>query len=578
MNDPTPDHREERQRDSATRPGARSLEPGAPVWHLVLHDLASLKPFTAAWVAVLATQALVLWMGPPVPDGTAAPAMSLDVAVLVMRLALTVVFVSALVLRHPVVGTTAFWMTRPIQRADLFASTIVSLGLVTVALPFVGSLLTFWWLGFDLAHASVASLRIVIEQAGAAVLALLLATLTKNLAQAIVTALAAMIIAAAGRLAVVVLPRVTLPFGLVVRQPEWAYVWAMAVPALVVFAIAAHQYMTLRTRRSYVLAGGALVAFLLATHYPIVKWGAAPVIPLADVSLETPDVTLDRASIRTNNLTRMSDAGTAVAVNQSALFEDDGPPTAIVLQPIAVQSRLRFLDGVVENFDTTLVTPWAVGSHERRPGRQPWASMALALGGVELFEPRNQAEERFRFAFLEVRPEVYAARGTQPVVLAMNITLEAYRYEVFVRVPLALGMRARGPGYAVELEGMAPEDRAIWVSVRETATPEPRAPRRAAYVLVNARRKQAVVVGNTLVERFRTSVASYATPFVVRQQLKFEVDPARLDMDADWLKDAELVVLRARSLGRVIRGIHVPDYTLAPPHVAPRVGGVGSRQ
>ncbi len=540
--------------------------PIAAVFHLLRHDLTSLKPFLAAWVAVLATQALVLWMGPPVPDGTAAPAMSLDVAVLVMRLALTVVFVSALVLRHPVVGTTAFWMTRPIQRADLFASAIVSIGLVAVVLPFVACFLTFWGLGFDPAHAGTAALRVAIEQTAAAVLALLLAALTKHLAQAIVMALAAMVIGTAGLVAVMFLPRVTLPFGLVVRQPEWAYAWAMAVPALVVLAIAAHQYLTLRTRRSYVLAALTLVVFLLAVRYPLIQWGAAPVIPPADLSLETPDIQFDRASVRTSTVSRTTDAGTTRRVGQTALFEDEGPPNAIILRPLAVQSRLRFPDGVIENFDSTQLTSWSVGGQEPRPGRQPWASLAIALGGVELFEPRNSAEERFRFAILEVSPDLHAARGTQPAVLAMNITYEASRYEVFVRVPLALGTRARGPGYVVEFEGMAPEDRAIWVLVREFAMPELRAPRPAAYVLVNARRKQAVVASDTLSERFRTLLTSYGTPFVTRQQLKFETDPARLVMDADWLKDAELVVLRARSLGRVIRGVHLPDYTLAPPH------------
>ncbi len=534
------------------------------VWHLARHDLTSLRPFAWAWAGVLLVQTLVLWMGPPVPDGLAGPPMSLDIAAWVMRLALTVVFVSALVLRHPVAGTTAFWLTRPIQRADLFAAVLLSLGVVTVYVPFVWSLGTFGLLGFGIPHAAAGAARIAAEQLVFAMMALLLAALTRNLAQSVVAALAIAAAYGLGRGAMAMVPYQPPPFGLVMRQGDWTMTFSMVAAAVLALVLAAHQYLTLRTRRSALLVAGVIVVSLVNSRFPVIRQAAGRDVPAAPVSLETPPVVFDRVTVRTGTVTRMARGTTTVHVSQSARFDGDGPAGALILRPMAVQSRLRFADGTVANWDSTQSTPWVDSSPESGAAEQPWASMARALDTPDLVPPRDAPGERFRTTFFEVTPEVYTARQSLPATLLMNVTFEAYRYETFARVPLAPGDRASAPGYLIEVEGTAPIDDGVVVQVREVRVPDPGSPAPTYYALVNRERRQAVVTARFSTERFRSALGDPRAPVVARHALRFE--PARTGLiDSGWLAGAELVVLQPRSLGRVIRGVREADYVLAPP-------------
>ncbi len=534
------------------------------VWHLVRHDLASLRPFAWAWAGVLLVQTLVLWMGPPVPDGLAGPPMSLDIAAWVMRLALTVVFVSALVLRHPVVGTTAFWLTRPVQRADRFAAVLLSLGVVTVYVPFVWSLGTFGLLGFGIPHAAAGALRIAAEQLAFAMGALLLAALTRNLAQSVVAALALAAAYGLGRGAMSMVPYQPLPFGLVMRQSEWTTPVSLIAAAVVLLVLAAHQYVTLQTRRSSLLVAGVIVLSLLNARFPVVRPAAGREIPAAPAALETPPVAFDRSSVRTGTVTRMARGTTTVHVSQSARLDGAGPAGAIILRPMAVQSRLRFVDGTITNWDSSQFTPWVDASPEPGAAQQPWASMARALDTPDLVPPRDAPGERFRTTFLEVTPDHYAARQSLPATLLMNVTFEAYQYDTFARAPLAPGSRASAPGYLIEIEGTAPAEDGVAVLVREVRVPNPFAPAPVYYALVNRERRQAVVSAKLATERFRSALGDSRAPIVARHLVTFE--PARADLiDAGWMARAELVVLQPRSLGRVIRGVHEAEYVLGPP-------------
>lgn len=535
-------------------------------WHLTRHNLASLRLHLAAWAGVLFVQSLVLHMGPPEPDGLPGPPMSLDVAALVMRLALTVVFVSALVLRHPVVGTTAFWRTRPIPRADLFLSTLTTFAIVVAIVPTAWMAATFWWFGFDAAHAAQAASRVIVEQVLFGAMAWILAALTRNLAQAIVGALTLMTALWVGLALVAFLPRRPLPFSLIVRQAEWADVWVMGAATLLFVALAAHQYLTLRTWRSYAFVGTAVAVVLLSRPFPMIRWAGGTSLPLAPVSLDTRMTPLDRASIRTGNVTRVSASGARVDVSQSARFEGADPTGAVILRPMAVQSRVRFPDGVTERFDSAQVTPWVDGAPESAAARQPWTSIAAALGGIELAEPGMAARLPFRMTFLEVPPDLYATRSTQPAQLDMNVTFDAVRYAVVARAPFSPGARAAGGDYALEFEGTTPVENGLGVILREVHMAGAFA--RPQYVIVNQARRQAVAASGFTATRFRCALGSFATPAVWRQRLTFD-PPTAITLDAEWLAGAEIVVLRTRSLGRVIHGARETGYTLAPPHAAP---------
>jgi hypothetical protein len=190
--------------------------------------------------------------------------------------------------------------------------------------------------------------------------------------------------------------------------------------------------------------------------------------------------------------------------------------------------------------------------------------MASALDVPDLVPPRDAPGERFRTTFVEVTPELYAARQSLPATLLMNVTFEAYQYDTFARAPLAPGSRASAPGYLIEIEGTAPAEDGVAVLVREVRVPNPAALAPVYYALVNRERRQAVVSAKLATERFRSALGDSRAPIVARHLVTFE--PARADLiDAGWMARAELVVLQPRSLGRVIRGVHEAEYVLGPP-------------
>lgn len=555
------------------------------VFHLLRHDLASLKPFFPAWLLVLAAQAGVFWMGPPIPDGTTGPAMSLDVAAFVIRLTLTVVFVAALVARHPATGTTAFWRTRPIRRGDLLLSLLLTTALVAVLIPSVAMGLMFMGLGLAPGVSALAAVRIASEQAVAAALALTLSALTSNMARAIVVGLAAALALAIGVTWAAGAPKAYASFALEIRANAWTPVLAQCAATIALLLPAINQFLTSKTRTSYTLAILLMAAAVLATRNPFFRW-LPHELPPADLSLVVPAVPWDAGSVRTGRATQATPGAPArTVVTASALFEPTGPPESLVVRPMSLQSRLRYADGERIDFDTRTGIGWVDGAPETRASTQPWAAMTAALGGIPVRPSGALNDERFRVTFVQVHPDAYDRRRADPAKLLMNLTSEVYQYEVAAHLPLVDSATARTDDYVVGFEGLASEGRALRVLLHEVSVQPWHEPRPITYVLVNPTTRQALVGGERLTERFRASPASARPPIIQRHSIAFATDSTVPSFTQEWLKDAYIAVLRTRALGRIVRGLVVDDYrleqrpTLAAPKLAEdRVLSAGERR
>ena len=106
--------------------------------HLIAADVRHHRLLLAAWLVIVAATATVDGARPMLTDG----ALVRTVGVLGSLLSLTqtlllLVLIPSVVQTHPLVGSNAFWMTRPIPPDILLVSKIVLLGAATVALPTV---------------------------------------------------------------------------------------------------------------------------------------------------------------------------------------------------------------------------------------------------------------------------------------------------------------------------------------------------------------------------------------------------------------------------------------------------------
>ena len=229
-------------------------------WHIVKKDLRALR-----WPLVLWTLLIVTKLGMGVvlltADGTEGEAWFVRIDGTAKLLAALecagFVLVAALVQEDLLVGTTAFWVTRPISGGRLLRAKLAGIGLVFGVLPLLVTLP--WWLGCGYgwreiawAAAETAALQAVVVLVG-----LLWAVVTDGLARFLMWTLVMLVAfpSIAGSIAVYH-ERTHASPGSGVVATRIALVISLAV--LGVLAVVVHQYLTRRTWRSVSVIGGAV--------------------------------------------------------------------------------------------------------------------------------------------------------------------------------------------------------------------------------------------------------------------------------------------------------------------------------
>ncbi|HWA29234.1 MAG TPA: hypothetical protein VG734_26525 [Lacunisphaera sp.] len=242
-------------------------------WHIVKKDLRALKWPLGFWVLVIVAK---LGIGAMLlnADGTEGVNWFLKMDILARMLAgfefVSFLLTAALIHGDPLVGTTAFWMTRPISGARLLRAKLCWLGLVFGLLPVLVTLP--WWLGcgygpHEIAWAAAETAAI---HAAVVLLGLMWSPVVQGygrfLMWTIVTLFAVPtlvgsiiqglnhLLQSQGPSDPVMAARMTLGGGIAV---------AAILGAMI------HQYLTLRTRRSItLLAGSAGLIVLVGVAWP----------------------------------------------------------------------------------------------------------------------------------------------------------------------------------------------------------------------------------------------------------------------------------------------------------------------
>lgn len=153
-------------------------------WHIVKKDLHCLKWPLALWTLLIATK-LGVGVALLTADGTEGLPWFTRMDGLAKVLAglecVSFVLVAALIQEDMLVGTTAFWVTRPISGARLLRAKLLGIGLIFGVLPVLVTLP--WWLGcgYGLREIAWAALETVVIEAIVVLLGLLWAVVTDGL-------------------------------------------------------------------------------------------------------------------------------------------------------------------------------------------------------------------------------------------------------------------------------------------------------------------------------------------------------------------------------------------------------------
>ena len=367
--------------------------------HLVRHDVRALRLPLMAWLLVLLAQAAVMAFGPEVIDPGAPRAATQSVGGFLAgaRLAFTVLLTVLLVHRDSPVGTTAFWLTRPIPPMAMAASKLISSALLLVALPAVIGWLLFTALGLRQGDVLDGMWELVLEQAMVVGLSAMGAAITATIPQFAVAAVAAIVLIVAvvdqARSFIDQMPTPPLagwatPFG------SWVAVTVLGAAGVIAYQYSRRRVVSAAAAVTGVLLLGALCALIARTPLD-----AARVEPLRAGVLDPAAVTLD-----VDPSAARAESGLPVDVHSDgtrqfhtgAIVRTSGTPPAIILQPWSIASTWHPGNAPPIRWQRQAGAAYRRSvQRDRDDDGQPLASIALGLGGVELLKPVRAAPTAF---------------------------------------------------------------------------------------------------------------------------------------------------------------------------------------
>lgn len=244
-------------------------------WHLVQKDLRRLWPALLVYALAFGSQ---LVLGMLLARGFG----SLDDIIRDLQLyanlagllaaILALILVAAIVHEDPLVGSRAFWMTRPISGLRLLGAKTVVLLAAVVALPLLVAVP--WWLDrhFTAGEIARAASELGVRQLMLVLLALPFALFTETLAGFLLSALAAALSVATIAAAFGALAGSPFPSAHGVEETRGRLIVITLVLGIV--ATVVHHYRTRRLTRSLVVVGGtAVLALALAAGW---RWDWSP--------------------------------------------------------------------------------------------------------------------------------------------------------------------------------------------------------------------------------------------------------------------------------------------------------------
>jgi hypothetical protein len=532
--------------------------------HIARKDLRQHRLWIAAYLAVVVVRALLIGAGIDASVRGQHLLVSFGMAYLglcVLHLALLVTIAVQLVQGDRLVGTTAFWLTRPVARGSLLASKLcLAVGLL-VAVPVVLDGLVVGANGL----AWLDALGVIAEG-----VFLRLAVVLPIMALAAVTGdLAVFVVAAVASLFAPFVLQVTLQWLHLVRWKSSAL--AESLVAVVVTTVAlgslaalAHQVFTRRTARSVSIVAATVVLTLSAANRLERPFLSPP------RALEPGWLDPARVSV---TLTPLAPVELAGKLNEQrpwqvpAGYTITGSAPNVVLAPFGFATTATLADGTVERYEGTQQLGWDVRRMVAKLVRKD--VVERLLGDVQLLDAQDGSEKAAvrTIATLSANAgRTYVEHGGR---FEVDVTVGALAYEPCRALSLEPGVRSRCGDRQIVMLSAEYRDGTCLVSLRDVAagfTVDLRRPSRVSYVLVNKPKRQALIVGA------RDAFASYpvfgSATFLVldehlvvtRRNLAFEAPKDLPDLlGPDWLKDAVIVPLQIRDIGEFTVGAKVQE-------------------
>lgn len=544
-----------------------------------LRDLRLLLPL-AGWWAVSVLQPLLISVFPRLPSSPPAIEMMLGgfLAGLAWLLAaldlgLLVLIVSQLAQRDSTVGTTAFWLSRPISGARLLAGKSLFL-LLAVILPTVGlQFLMLLFNGVSLYDAVRSAPQIVVLQLLVLSALMMLACLTPNLSRMLFLG----VIAAVGLAIVQYTLRLSLLRIRWDRSLDDSAVIGFSLFLLAVaVAVVCHQYLARRTKRSLILASSVFPGTILfLTLWPWDFWPTE--FPVVRDILDPEQVAV-RVEVDSLEFHRWTNPKGEEWLTLRGDLAVDSSPTELVISPAGMSAKQFSSSGKVLADHRRRVrhlfpdlSPRHRSYFDEHLDEERATLLAQSLGGVKFLnlEPRSWQPP---LAMLLVRQQRYDKFAGAPTVYEAEVEFVVQR-DRMQTMRLESGStydRGSDHGRILAVTGLfnRPSDQGFTIQFSESdhrLTLDAAKPVR--YLVVNPTRREALLGRRNF---FFPSTLASPHPWsgitsmfrVNRPSMEFRLPEGSPALPENWLEGAELVRVETTHLGVFSKTIRIEDFVL----------------
>jgi hypothetical protein len=556
-----------------------------PVIHLFKKDVRHLLILLALWLLLVLCQAVLIGTG----MGAAAGDMVLQVIysmvsmlIPVLQFIVLVVIVPLLVQDEPLVGTTAFWFTRPVARKDLLAGKSLFIGALLVLPPLLAEIIMLVCNEVTPRHVWLAVPEVLMNQFALILAIWALASLTRTFARFAVAGIVVIIaiwLVEAG-IAVAQLLQGDMFLKKVGQYSLFESRGIVSAVVTIVFCGVAvvHQYLTRQTTRTIVIACIAAVADMVVTSAWPVDFLKTPRAPVQHEVLkgETVRVAMDRPNMLFNHDAFSFRSSAAPKKDVSGSLTVSGLPEGLAANVTAVRSKVVYPDGKTITSDgDNLMSHAALFNNQ-------WDTKAIshALGGVSIL---NKSEHSYHSeTLIELDSDVfYKYRETKGVYTA-DVGLNVYKCEITGVLPLQKKARFDKGSEHVVVSNVLREPRGCSVilsskTVKLLFAADARADitsmmggSKALYVLRNQKLGQALVPKQDFNAGNMWMSQSSARLVIQPIRLRYESDKKETSIDEAWLADADLVRVEAVEVGTLSASLRVEDFVLDPPKDKPQ--------
>jgi len=541
------------------------------VLHLFKKDILRTRVVLAFWLFLVVLQfALVGWNVKPGDALMQTLSSTLFGLLMVFNYLVVLVLVPLVVHQEPLVGTTAFWFTRPLSRTTVLTSKALFV-LMLVALPILAQSIVFLANGVTLHDVALAAPELLISQLSWILIIATLAVLTPNFARfAIVGAIV---------LVVFYLGLFIVQMVMLMRNP-WLYASTLAsltasrglVCSLIMMAfgvgVVLLQYLTRRFALAVTLAVTGVVLSLLAQYVwpwdflkPSMQLVQDPGFKADAVGarLTSPFQAVDQVSVRGGTPLKQ------VFTN----FDFKGCPKGYII-------KLGTIDSVLKSPDGKTLPLQQAGNEFGSSGDIDPDAVELGLGGVPVLNMNNVYPGRQ--PLLELDAETYARYASTPLNYSASFDCTAYKYIFATELPLTKGARFdRGSEHLIVTDVLS-QPTGVDLLLRQRNVSLLFAPRgqnksayaqdqsSAIYVLLNKARHQAVLQKRNTSFNFSPLNNGILRNEPMRISFGPDDNNSRSwlapQLDKAWLADAVLVRLDLTPVATFTRTQAIPGFRL----------------